>query len=435
MEAPQVIEFPLTLSRATDNYDTRAKRTLFVREKGTKDHYLQTRRKFDVGKSRNKVGPELVLWVDWLEIERAPTADRQTPPGIAALGIPLDDKSPEPSASDLRTGIERFAAEAFRGQPVPPTFVDKLLGIYDLRRKAGNKHAAALKETLSLVLASPGFLYLAEPSDDAARRPLTGPELAMRLSYFLWGSPPDEAGRSANETAVEAEITRGFLLSRTEVTQAQWLLMMEDNPSEFRGALNPVENVSWHEAIDFCANLTAKAREEGLLPEGWKFTLPTEAQWEYACRAGTTTALPIGRNLDSDKGADKGLAEIAWHHDNAGLTTQPAGLKASNAWGFHDMLGNVWEWCLDSHAETLPGGADPLRADEGDRVIRGGAWSNLTRGCRSARRSWLAPDSRQNDLGFRVACVYGPEPAETAPAPASAKPEAKPESKPTSTKP
>jgi mono/diheme cytochrome c family protein len=210
MEAPQVIEFPLTLSRATDNYDTRAKRTLFVREKGIKDHYLLTRQKFNVAKARNKIGPELVLWVDYLEIERAPTADRQTPPGIAALGMPLDDKSPEPSASDLRTGVERFAAEAFRGGPVPPAFVDKLVGIYDLRRKAGNKHAAALKETLSLVLASPGFLYLAEPSDDATRRPLTGPELAMRLSYFLWGSPPDEALRELGRTG---ELTKPAVLA------------------------------------------------------------------------------------------------------------------------------------------------------------------------------------------------------------------------------
>ncbi len=254
--------------------------------------------------------------------------------------------------------------------------------------------------------------------------------LPVQPGRFRMGSPPDEAGRSANEAAVETEITRGFLLSRTEITQAQWLLMMEDNPSEFRGAVNPVENVSWQEALVFCANLTTKAREEGLLPEGWKFTLPTEAQWEYACRAGTTTALPSGRNLESEKGSDKGLAEIAWYHDNAGQTTQPAGLKASNAWGFHDMLGNVWEWCLDSHGETLPGGADPLRADEGDRVIRGGAWSNLARGCRSARRSWLAPDSRQNDLGFRVACIYEPEPAETPPAEAAPQPESKPESKP-----
>ena len=219
MDAPQVIEFPFTLSRATDNHDTRAKRTLFVREKGTSDHYLQTRIKFNAGKARNKVGPELVLWVDWLEIERAPAANRQTPPGIAALGIPLDDKSPEPSASDLRTGIERFAAEAFRGEPVPPAFVDKLLSIYDLRRKAGNKHAAALKETLSLVLASPGFLYLAEPSNDATRRPLTADELAMRLSYFLWGSPPDETLR---------ELARTGELSKPAVLAAQTDRLLDD---------------------------------------------------------------------------------------------------------------------------------------------------------------------------------------------------------------
>ncbi len=219
MDAPQVIEFPLTLTRANDNHDTRAKRTLFVREKGTQDHYLQTRIKFNAGKARNKVGPELVLWVDWLEIERAPAANRQTPPGIAALGMPLDDKSSEPSASDLRTGIERFTAVAFRGGPVPPAFVDKLVGIYDLRRKAGDKHAAALKETLSLVLSAPGFLYLAEPSDDATRRSLTGPELAMRLSYFLWGGPPDETLRELGQTGE---------LSKPAVLAAQTDRLLDD---------------------------------------------------------------------------------------------------------------------------------------------------------------------------------------------------------------
>ena len=219
IDAPQVIEFPITLTRKHDNH---AMRTLFVREKGTHDHYLQTREKFNAGKARNKVGPELVLWVDWLEIERA-TAPQWPPPGIAALGIPLDDKSPAPSASDLRAAVERFATEAFRGLPVPPAFVDKLVGIYDVRRKAGDKHSAALKETLSLVLASPGFLYLAEPSDDTARRPLSGTELALRLSYFLWGGPPDQTLR---ELAGTGE------LAKPEVLLAQAERLLDDPRSD-----------------------------------------------------------------------------------------------------------------------------------------------------------------------------------------------------------
>ena len=254
--------------------------------------------------------------------------------------------------------------------------------------------------------------------------------LPVQPGSFRMGSPPDEAGRSANETQAEAEISRGYLLSRTEITQAQWLLVMEDNPSEFRGAVNPVENVNWHEAREFCAKLTTKAREERLLPDGWIFTLPTEAHWEYACRSGTTTALPSGKNLSTETGADKNLAEIAWYHDNANQTTQPAGLKASNAWGFHDMLGNVWEWCLDSHGDPPTGGKDPFLEGEGDRVVRGGSWSNLARGCRSARRSWLSPDTRMNDLGFRIACIHEPEviadatKATTASMPAESKPAA-----------
>jgi len=234
--------------------------------------------------------------------------------------------------------------------------------------------------------------------------------LPVKAAAFTMGSPESELGRSANEGAVEARITRGFLLGRTEVTQAQWMLVMGDNPSEFRGATNPVEKVSWLEAVEFCEKLTAKARAEGLLPEGWRFSLPTEAQWELACRAGAATALYSGKNLVSEKGPDKGLAEIAWYHANSDQKTQAAGLKPANELGLHDMLGNVWEWCLDSHTPALQGGDDPAQVgDAKDRVVRGGSWSQLPRGCRAARRSWLAPDTRSEETGFRVACVFEPD--------------------------
>lgn len=189
MENPQVIEIPLTLTRSNM---TRENRLLFVREKGSWDTNEEGGRKRAEAVKRNGIGPELTLWVDWIEVERVPKAGKPKPPGIAALGIPLDDKSPAPAAPELRTALERFATEAFRGTTPPKEYIDRLLGLYDVRRKAGDKHSAALKETLAVVLSSPMYLYLAEPTSDEKRRKLTGMELATRLSYFLWSAPPDK---------------------------------------------------------------------------------------------------------------------------------------------------------------------------------------------------------------------------------------------------
>ncbi len=172
---------------------------------------------------RNGIGPEVALWIDWMEIERVPNADKPKPPGIAALGIPLDDKSPAPTMPELRAALERFAKEAFRGNVPPASYIDRLLALYDVRRKAGDKPGAALKETLSVVLSSPMFLYLAEPTADEKRRPLTGAELATRLSYFLWSAPPDAALRDLAQ--------RGDL-TKPEVLAAQTERLLDDPRSE-----------------------------------------------------------------------------------------------------------------------------------------------------------------------------------------------------------
>lgn len=188
MDAPQTIEIPLTMTR---RHGVRENRTLFIREKGTADDIYQQRTRFSEGHKRNGIGPELALWVDWIEIERIPNEGKPLPPGLAALGIPLDDKSKAPTAEELRGALKRFAIEAFRGHTPSDDYLQRLATLYDTRRKAGDKHSAALKETLSVVLSSPMFLYLAEPAADEKRRPLTSLELAARLSYFLWGAPPD----------------------------------------------------------------------------------------------------------------------------------------------------------------------------------------------------------------------------------------------------
>lgn len=220
IDAPQFLEMPLTLTRKNSNSDDRS---VFIREKGTADHYTQTRARFGEAKRRNGIGPEFVLWVDWMEIERRPDAGQPLPPGIAALGIALDDKSPAPTADQLRGAFERFCQEAFRGRQSVPGYVDRLSGIYEMRRQAGDKHSAALKETLSVVLASPLFLYLAEPAADDKHRALSEQEVATRLAYFLWGAPPDAPLR---ELAARGE------LSRPEVLAAQVDRLLDDRRAD-----------------------------------------------------------------------------------------------------------------------------------------------------------------------------------------------------------
>ncbi|MEK0446734.1 MAG: hypothetical protein RLZZ399_2055 [Verrucomicrobiota bacterium] len=188
IDAPQTLEIPFTLTR---KHTSRDDRTVFIREKGTLDHFTQTRVVVNKGRAETGFGPKVALWIDWMEVERKTTAGAPLPPGLAALGIPFDDQAPEIAKPELRKALQRFALEAFRGTPPEEAYVDRLLGIYDARRKAGDKHSAALKETLSVILASPKFLYLAEPTPDDQRRPVTDAELAARLSYFLWSAPPD----------------------------------------------------------------------------------------------------------------------------------------------------------------------------------------------------------------------------------------------------
>jgi mono/diheme cytochrome c family protein len=226
MENPQTIEIPLTLTRANL---TRENRSLFFREKGSWDTNEEGGRKRAEAVKRNGIGPELALWVDWIEVERVPNAAKPVPPGFAALKLPLDDKSPAPVAAELRSAFERFATEAFRGTTPPAEYVDRLLSLHDVRRKAGDKPVVALKETLAVVLASPMFLYLQESGlgfspnqeSEVGLKPklLSNQELATRLSYFLWSAPPDAELRKSD-------------LSKPEVLAAQTERLLNDPRSE-----------------------------------------------------------------------------------------------------------------------------------------------------------------------------------------------------------
>ncbi|MFM7213469.1 MAG: formylglycine-generating enzyme family protein [Verrucomicrobiota bacterium] len=213
------------------------------------------------------------------------------------------------------------------------------------------------------------------------------------LGRFRMGSPADEAERFPDESLHEVELSRGFFLAETECTQGQWEAVMGGNPSNFKGVDRPVEQVSWDEAVEYCRKLTAQQRAGGVLPEGWEWRLPTEAEWEYAARAGTT-------------GARHGeLDAIAWYGDNSGRQTHPVKQKAANGWGLHDMIGNVWEWCSDWHGEYPTGSVtDPTGPNSGsDRVFRGGSWGNDARDARSASRVRNVPGDRLSFLGFRPA--------------------------------
>lgn len=220
MDAPQIIEIPLTMTRKQNE---RNDRVLFIRERGTADTNERMSAIFQEAKRRNGIGPEMALWIDWMEIERKPDTGKPLAPGLAALGIPLDDKSPRPAIAEVRSALERFAMEAFRGQTAPASYIDRLLRLYELRIKAGDKPTVALRETLSVILASPTFLYIAEPSVDEKRRPLAGLELAVRLSYFLWGSPPDKALR---DLAAKGELNKPAVLA------AQTNRLLDDSRAE-----------------------------------------------------------------------------------------------------------------------------------------------------------------------------------------------------------
>ena len=203
-----------------------------------------------------------------------------------------------------------------------------------------------------------------------------------------------DASSEDNETPHEVTLTKPFKLGVYEVTQEQYEKVMGVNPSKSKGANNPVENVSWEDAIEFCRKLSELPAEK---EAGNVYRLPTEAEWEYACRAGTTTKYSFGDD-------ESELGDYAWYGVNSDQKTHPVGSKKPNAWGLYDMHGNVVEWCQDWYGDYPSGSVtDPSGATSGSyRVIRGGSWFFSAEGCRSASRYWGYPSDRSNLDGFRV---------------------------------
>ena len=219
---------------------------------------------------------------------------------------------------------------------------------------------------------------------------------------FLMGSPAGELGRYDDEVQHRVRITKGFWLGKYQATQGQWQAVMGKNPSNFEGGNLPVEKVSW-DAIAGPGGFIGRVNQEAA--GGGRFSLPTEAQWEYAARAGTSTALNSGRTLTSTSGECRHLDQVAWYRTNSESRTHPVGQKKPNAWGLHDMHGNVWEWCEDRYGPYPSGvGIDPQRSGSGTRrVLRGGGWGGNAGGCRVAYRFNFLPGSAYDHFGFRIA--------------------------------
>jgi len=220
---------------------------------------------------------------------------------------------------------------------------------------------------------------------------------------FLMGSPETEKERRENETQHEVTISQNFYMGATEVTQAQWKKVMGNNPSNFKGDELPVETVSWENAVEFCNRLSEMPEEK---KTGRKYRLPTEAEWEYACRAGTTTPFHFGSQLNGRQANCNGTVPYGTDTKGPDLEkTAPVGTYPANAWGLYDMHGNVWEWCSDWYGEYPAGSlTNPSGPATGSfRVFRGGSWRYDAVDCRSADRNWYAPSGRIFDLGFRVA--------------------------------
>jgi formylglycine-generating enzyme required for sulfatase activity len=220
---------------------------------------------------------------------------------------------------------------------------------------------------------------------------------------FMMGSPESEKGRFDGEVLHEVTLTKDFYLGVFEVTQVQYEMIMNDDPSRInvvdQGSrrIGPVENVSWNEATEFCKRLSGKTEEK---TSARTYRLPTEAEWEYACRAGSTSAFCYGEDENT-------LGEYAQfdQYPTYRYKKRGVGLKKPNPWGLHDMHGNVWEWCSDWYAEYPEGSqTDPRGADSGlYRIRRGGSFMSSAIGCRSAVRISDAPDYKFETVGFRVA--------------------------------
>lgn len=256
---------------------------------------------------------------------------------------------------------------------------------------------------LFLVLSS--LLCISSCKDETARPELPERIEILGIELIRVGPGTFAMGMSELDERVEpyegvrsVDISQAYYLGVHEITQSVWEKVMGSNPSNFKGKVLPVENVTWKESMAFCEALNKKIKSSKTLPKGMRFRLPSEAEWEFAARAGTKSVYFFGDNSSS-------IADYAWISDNSRDGTRPVKKKKPNPWGFFDIYGNVREWCLDGY-EVRPRTklTDPLLGWKNmDKVNRGGSWDSCEDCCKTGRRSNFGKDYKSNDVGFRVA--------------------------------
>ena len=361
----------------------------------------------------------------WIEINSTPQGGEVVDAGGKSLGrtpFVIEDAAPGDVSFTLK--MEGYKSATVFGKAEP-----------------GAKLVLAAPFEKAVVAARPGAHWTV---------PFCGVSMAwIAPGTFSMGSSDSEAGRSEDERQHSVTLTKGFWMGQYEVTQGQWQAVMGNNPSHYTdgGPEAPVESVSWNDAMEFCRRVTQAERAAGRLPEGYEYSLPTEAQWEYSCRAGTNTRFSFGdkdgemfRYGNTSSGAAVSVAsqpvstinrtsfsedESTANAINSGAKqigpdsggsaasddgyekTAPVGRFAPNAFGLYDMHGNVWEWCYDFYSPyTHDDVTDPTGAAGGlRRVCRGGSWKNEACNCRSAIRYYMRPMSHEDTVGLRLALV------------------------------
>ena len=259
----------------------------------------------------------------------------------------------------------------------------------------------------------PVINYLNPKTPAATEKGMKTNSIGMKFAHipsgtFMMGSPASESGRDGDEKQHRVTLAKAYYMQTTEVTQGQWKAVMGSNPSHFKNCGDdcPVESISWNDVQDFIRKLN---QQEGKN----RYRLPTEAEWEYSGRSGSTTAFANGGIGKTDCSYDPNLDAIGWYCGNSEQKTHPVAQKQANRWGLYDMHGNVWEWCRDWYDKEYykkceAGGAieDPVGPEEGSiRVLRGGGWSYYGQFCRSADRTFGSPAFSGSFIGFRLVSV------------------------------
>jgi formylglycine-generating enzyme required for sulfatase activity len=355
---------------------------------------------------------------------------------LAAFHTALDLDSPDPELVGwtLRHLVER--RKDYLQAPINGAWPERSLcrdpiapGSLAEHCLPNRSHEAQYNETAASALRLLHRLLLAQSHEFSrhshryfAYHPVVEPVTQMVLApvtkgTFLMGSPEDEPERYEDETQHQVTLSRDFWMGIYPVTREQYLTGTSGGPVKAADPDRPIVEVSWEDAVAFCKRLTEQATD---LPAGYEYRLPTEAEWEYCCRAGTTTATCFGDSLSSEQANFNGERPYGGASKGPNLKrTSDVGAYLANPWGLCDMHGNVWEWCLDAaeggiKTDTYVDGViDPLCKEGGRRVYRGGGWVNGGGRCRSAYRIAYEPGIRRERLGFRMCLAPSPDGSET----------------------